>query len=270
METVVQGALQDAPTVAHPLRATTAGMPRPLPPMSTHTPESEDPRAFAGLASVLEPEPEEDPTTSVSMKRGRPPVAPPVSIRAQVQVQDFAFADTVFANELAEDDGPPSLPIFFDDIRSTLSTPHCMTPLAFPLPDAAAEVDFATRRRVFFAHLRHGFRGSLEEMRELWGGTADIVYGETATDDGPPRTSAFGFFVRRLLALWGCFQWSRSDLWRAGMIGLAVFLVAGAVGATTLDLGDSSAAAGGTEVRSPRTLDQHTARTIAVRGKAER
>ena len=93
------------------------------------------------------------------------------------------------------------------------------------------------------------------------------VYGETATEGGPPRTSAFGFFARRLLALWRCFQWSRSDLWRAGVIGLAVFLVAGAVAATTLDLGDSSAAAGGTEVRSPRTLDQHTARKIAVRNK---
>lgn len=240
-------------------------MPRPLPPLATRTPESDDPRAFDGLASVLEPD-SEDPTTSVSMKRGRPPVAPPVSIRARVQVEDFAFADTVFANELPEDDGPPSLPIFFDDIRSLPSTPHCVTPLAFPLPDAAADVDFATRRRVFFAHVRHGFRRSVEEMRELWGGTADIVDGETATEDGPPRTSAFCFFVRRLLALWSCFQWSGSDLWRAGLIGLAVFLVAGAVGATTLDLGDSGAASG-TEVRSPRTLAQHTARKIVVRTK---
>lgn len=213
--------------------------------------------------SALEPDSEDDPTTSVSLKRARPPVAPPVSIRAQVQVQDFAFADTVFANELPEDNGPPSLPIFFDDVRSN---PQCVTPLAFPLPEAAADVDFATRRRVFFAHVRHGFRRSLEEMRDLWDGTADIVYGATAGEHGPRRNSAFGFFVRRLLALWSCFQWSRGDLLRAAMIGVAVFLVAGALGATTMDL-DYPSAAGGYQVRAARTLDQHTAPRFVVRAK---
>lgn len=238
-------------------------MPRPLAPSTDRAPESADFRAFAGLAGVLEPDSEDDPTTSVSMKRARPPVAPPVSIRAPVQVQDFAFADTVFAKELPEDDGPPNLPIFFDDVRSNS---QCVTPLAFPLPEVAADVDLATRRRVFFAHVRHGLRRSLEEMRELWGSTADIVHGETAGEHGLPRASAFGFFVRRLLALWSCFQWSRADLLRAGMIGVAVFLVAGAAFAATTDLGSTSAA-GGTEVRSARTLDQHTARKIVLRAK---
>ncbi|HSO37448.1 MAG TPA: hypothetical protein VLT33_33210 [Labilithrix sp.] len=245
---------------------------RPLPPLPELEPESDDSDAFGGLANVLEPDHEDDATTSVSMRRGRAsgpsgraPAAPPVSIRAPVQVQDFAFADTVFANELPDEpDGPPSLPIFFDDARSN---PQCVTPLAFPLPDAAADVDLATRRRVFFAHVRHGFRRSLEEMRELWGGTADIVYGQTAGERGPSKTSAFGFFVRRVLALWQCFQWSRADLVRAAMIGLAVFVVAGAAFASTMDLGGATSSAGGSEVRAARTLDQHTARKMVLRAK---
>jgi hypothetical protein len=208
---------------------------------------------------TLEPDGSDDPTTSVSMRRDRP-VAPPVSIRAPVQVEDFAFADTVIAGDLADhDEPPPSLPIFFDDARSN---PQCVTPLAFPLPDAAADVGFATKRRVFFAHVRHGLLRSREEMRELWQGTADLVEGS-----GVPRTATFGFFVRRVFALWSFFQWSGADVLRAAMIGGAVFVVAGTLGAVTLRPFEHDGEAAGSEVRAPRTLDQHTSREVTVHAK---
>ena len=243
---------------------------RPFSPPHDLEPESDDPDAFGGLANVLEPDDDEEAATSVSMRRGRPggpsvraPSAPPVSIRAPVQVQDFAFADTVFASELPEeDDPPPSLPIFFDAVRGS---PQCATPLAFPLPDAAADVDFATRGRVFLAHVRHGVRAALEEIRELWTGTADIVYGQRAGQ--LPRASALGFFALRVLALWQCFQWSRADVLRAALIGVAVFVVAGAAFASTVGGAEATGSAGGDEVRAPRTLDQHTGRQIVVRGR---
>jgi hypothetical protein len=181
---------------------------------------------------------------------------------APIQLQDFAFADTVFAKELADDElPPPSGPIYVNDSRGNT---QCVTPLAFRLPDAGEDVDGATRLRVGLAHVRHAIRGSLDEMRELWAGTAEMV-------DGGASGSRFA----RVLALWSCFQWSRTDLTRAAMIGFAVFITAGAIGATSLDLdfdGDAAAsttrsAASGTEVRPGRTLDQHTGKKNVVHAK---
>lgn len=251
-------------------------MSRPLPPhRDAPPPPSDDSASFGGLADVLEP----DPDAITSMRRlgaastaGRhvktaPPslrgsVAPPVSVRAPapIQLQDFAFADTVFAKELPEDElPPPSGPIYVSD---SMGNTQCVTPLAFRLPDAGQDVDLVTRLRVALAHVRHAIRGSLEEMRELWAGTAEMVEG-----------GAQGSRFDRVLALWSCFQWSRADLTRAAMIGLAVFITAGAIGATTLDFdGASTASATGnaassTEVRAGRTLYQHTGKRNVVRAK---
>lgn len=183
--------------------------------------------------------------------RAAPPTRP---------THDFAFADTVFANELADDAAPPpSGPIYVRDDDGAHT--QCVTPLAFPLPQASGQVDTATRFRVLFAHVRHGLRQSVEEMQELWAGTAEII----AEDEvGVAPRSSLPLPVRRALALWRCFQWSHTDLTRAAMIGGAVFLIAATVGAVTLDRTDN---AGGAEVRAGHTLDQHTGRKIAPRFK---
>src|SRR4051812_3024182 len=92
---------------------------RPLPRVPDLEPESVDSDSFGGLADVLEPDAfgeHDDATTAVSMRRLPTPSSgsgapPPISIRAPVQ--DFAFADTIFATEEVE--APPSGPIFFTD-----------------------------------------------------------------------------------------------------------------------------------------------------------
>ena len=216
-------------------------------------PASDRSASFRGLADVLEP----DPDAITSMRR--------VSVRAPapIQLHDFAFADTVIAKELLDDElPPPSGPIYVSD---SMGNTQCVTPLAFRLPDAGEDVDFATRLRVLFAHVRHAVRGASEEMSELWAGTAEMV-------DGGASGSRFA----RVLALWSCFQWSRADLTRAAMIGLAVFVTTATLAATTLDFGDGDArtpspstgtAASSAGVRGGRTLDQHTGKKTVVHAK---
>ena len=218
-----------------------------------------DPDAITSMRRVPASTAARNSRTTPPSLRGR---AAPVSARAPapIQIQDFAFADTVVAQEIRDDElPPPSGPIYVSD---SLGNTQCVTPLAFRLPDAGEDVDSATRLRVALAHLRHAVRGALDEMRELWAGTAEMV-------DGGASGSRF----RRLLALWSCFQWSRTDLTRAAMIGLAVFVTAAAIGATTLDFGvESTASAAGnpsssTEVRAGRTLYQHTGKKNVVHAK---
>jgi hypothetical protein len=220
-------------------------------------------------------EPDADAITSMRQLARRPPpsmrgnaAARGTEVRqpAPGQLQDFAFADTVFADELAEDElAPPSGPIYVND---AMGNAQCVTPLAFRLPDAGKDVDFATRLRALHAHVHHAVRGAYEEMRELWAGTAEMV-------DGGASGSRFD----RVLALWSCFQWSRADLTRAAIIGLAVFATAAAIGVTTLDFdaegaegaeGTASAkgsATSSTEVRGGHTLDQHTGKKSVVHAK---
>ena len=249
-------------------------MSRPLPPhRDAPPPPSDQSTSFGGLADVLEPDP--DAITSMrrlgaaasARVRTPPPSlrghsAPPISVRAPapIQLQDFAFADTVFAKELADDElPPPSGPIYVNDSRGNT---QCVTPLAFPLPDAGEHASLGTRLQVVLAHVRHSIRGSFDEMRELWAGTAEMVEG-----------GASGSRFARVLALWSCFQWSRADLTRAAMIGFAVFITAAAIGATSLDFdfdGTASptrSAASGTGVRPGRTLDQHTGKKNVVHAK---
>jgi hypothetical protein len=207
------------------------------------TSPTDDSGSFGGLADVLEPD--ADSVTSV-----RPiPVAP-------ARVQDFAFADTVFADELPDEGAPPpSGPIF---ARDPMGNTQCVTPLAFRLPPPGDDVDLPTRLRVLFAHARHAVRASLEEMSGLWAHTDKLV---DRYDVGPKR------HLRRVLALWSFFQWSRADLTRAAMIGVAVFIVAAAIGASTMDFGGDNSAASSAEVRAGRTLDQHTGKKFVWRSK---
>lgn len=201
----------------------------------------------------------------------RSPAGPPGSVRtpAPVQVGDFAFADTVFAVELPGDEPPPSGPIYVNDESGET---QCMTPLAYPLPSrfpppallpaARDEAALPTRLRALEAHLRQTVRRSRGEMRELWASTAEMVDGEGAHGLG---ASSLPLVLRRVVALWSCFQWSRADLTRAALIGLAVFVAAAAFGGVTIHLGEAAAAS--SEVRAGRTLDQHTGKKIEVRGK---
>lgn len=239
------------------------GMLRPTPLCLLNAFESDDSGSFGGLADVLEPDPDDDAVTSA---RGQ------VLSASLVGVQDFAFADTVFAKTLPGDEAPPSGPVYVNDATGRT---QCMTPLAFPLPPAGEGVDLASRLRLRMAHWRHAVRRSRGEMRELWAGTAEMVEGGA----GDPRAQGtigsssidvrlVGLvrLVRRVVALWSCFQWSPADLTRAAAIGLAVFVVAAAIGATTIDFG-SAAAAASHEVRATRTLDQHTGSRIVIRDK---
>lgn len=213
-------------------------------------PESDDSRPFGGLADVLEPDADE-----VTSLRQLPAASLRHRVVAAAQVQDFAFADTVYADdELADGPPPPSGPIFIQD---PLGNTQCMTPLAFRLPMPADDVDLPTRLRVLFAHARHAFRRSLDEMSDLWSDTNEMV---------EPTEPGTGRHLRRVLAMWSFFHWSRTDVTRAALIGLAVFIAAAAIGATTLDLGGTSAAASD-EVRARRTLDQHTGKNFVARSK---
>lgn len=213
--------------------------------------ESDDSGSFGGLADVLEPD-----SDAITSKRSMPAASvrhPSLRAVAPAQVQDFAFADTVFASELLDDGAPPpSGPIFVQD---PMGNTQCVTPLAFRLPPPADDLDLPTRVRVLLARARHAFRGSVEEMSGLWADTDEMV---EAGNAGAAR------HFRRFLALWSFFHWSRADVTRAAMIGLAVFITAAAIGATTMDIGGDAASS---EVRARRTLDQHTGKNFVARSK---
>jgi hypothetical protein len=217
--------------------------------------ESNDSESFGGLADVLEPD-----ADAITSLRGVPAASvrhPSLRTVAPAQVQDFAFADTVYANELPDDGPPPpSGPIFVQD---PMGHTQCVTPLAFPLPVAADDVSLPTRLRNLLAHARHAFRRSADEMGGLWADTDAMVDRSRA---------GTGRHLRRVLALWSIFHWSRADLTRAAMIGLAVFVTAATLGAATLGGGDeAAAAAAGDGVRGQRTLDQHTGKNFVPRSK---
>ena len=212
-------------------------------------PESDDSGSLGGLADFLEPD-----ADAVTSLRHVPAASMRHRAVAPAQVQDFAFADTVYADDLADGPPPPSGPIFVQD---PMGSTQCMTPLAFRLPMPAEDVDLPTRLRVLVAQARHAFRGSIEEMSELWADTNEMV---------EPTEPGTGRHLRRVLAMWSFFHWSRTDFTRAGLIGLAVFIIAAAIGASTLDLGGTSAAASD-QVRAQRTLEQHTGKNFVSRSK---
>ncbi len=213
-------------------------------------PESDDSVSFGGLADVLEPD--ADAVTSLRQ-------LPAASLRpravAPVQVQDFAFADTVSADELTDGTSPPSGPIFVQDPTGNT---HCVTPLAFRLPMPAEDVDLSSRLRHLFAQTRRAFRRSLAEMGELWADTHEMV---------EPTEPGTGRHLRRIVAMWSFFHWSRTDLTRAALIGLAVFVTAATIGAGAMHLEGDPSAATSDQVRGQRTLDQHTGRNFVPRSK---
>ncbi len=207
--------------------------------------------------------------------RGLADLLEPDSSRACAS-PDIAFADTIHVRDLDDELAPPpSGPVIVNDPDQGT---QWMTPFAFPLPAASEDVSLPTRLRVLAARIRHGVRGSLEELRELWSHTTDLV---------DPRESRALTIARRVRALWSFWEWERGDIARAGAIGLAVFAFAAVLGAVALDRTDSGLAAtaasphegrgpeatgnGATgPVRQPRTVEQHTPRVHAARVKAVR
>lgn len=82
----------------------------------------------------------------------------------------------------------------------------------------------------------------------------------------PGRSSARARVTMiRLRALWAFFEWDRSDLIRAALIGAVVFAAAATTGASALERTTASP-----EVRATRTLDQHTGHHESPRPKAPR
>lgn len=209
--------------------------------------------------------------------------------------QDFAFADTVHADAFVEPPVPSARAVLHpasafapgshDDARYPRGPSASETPLAFPLPESSApDASLAMRLRVLWARVRHGVRGALEELAELWAQTA-YVAGDARRAAGAGEEARV--LARRVHALWSSWEWDRSDLQRASMIGLGVFAAATLAAAIFVASSDDgwrasagpsagsdtvTIAAGPTSqvVRAPRTLDQRTGRTQAPRSKARR
>jgi hypothetical protein len=190
-----------------------------------------------GLADVLEPS---TPRAARSLRGG-----------------DIAFADTIHVRDLnladTGDELPPaSGPVIVNDPDQGT---QWMTPFAFPLPPASEDLSLSTKLRVLSARVRHGVRGSIEEAQDAW----------SQTREAPG-------FLERLKALWSLWHWERSDLLRAAIMGAAVFLVVATAGAFTI-AGDEGAAvafgvsASSVEVRTPRTVEQHTGRAFSASPK---
>jgi hypothetical protein len=186
---------------------------------------------------------------------------------------DWAFAPTVDVQDIPGDSPPPSGPLYVNEPGGLT---QCLTPLAFPMPDARedASIDARVRSvRFGFSRVRHAFRRSMEELRELWAGACMAVADEPEGDALGRATCA----LRRARVLWSFWEWGRADILRAGAIGGAVFIAVATVGASlaaTSEMPGSqvtvSAAGTGGEVRRPRTLEQHTRRHGRVRTKATR
>lgn len=207
---------------------------------------------------------------------------------------DFAFADTVHLTDLVEPHAPsvraivnptPSAIRSFHPSYDESARSGSDTPLAFPLPDTSGpEASPSTRLRVLWANVRHGLRGALEELAELWEQTAHVAQVDRRPDLEP--SSRKRGLARRVRALWGSWEWERSDLQRAAMIGLGVFAAATLGAALVVASSDEGARTSATRsadgslsagappashlVRTPRTLDQRTGRSGAVRAKAKR
>lgn len=162
---------------------------------------------------------------------------------------DMAFAPTIHVREILDDAPPPSGPIIAKDSNGQT---QCVTPLAFPLPPASEDAPVSTRMRVGVSRIRHAFRRSVDELSELWASTGE------------------GSVLTRARVLWSFWEWDRVDLVRAALIGAAVFVVVATAGASVV-VTRSASAASGEEVRTPRTLDQHTVKAgPAIRTKATR
>lgn len=187
---------------------------------------------LSDLADVLEPEP--------------CATALPV-----VSSHEWAFADTVSLQLLPHDEPAPlSGPIFVHDPLGVTAEQQ-LVPRAFPPPAAAAPL---------VARARDALQASIDEARELWAGTAEIVNA---------RPGAITLF-RRARAMWSFWEWDRADIVRAATIGVAVFLAAACVGASVFGAGAAEASPATSEARSARTAEQHTPMRVVVRAKHAR
>ena len=176
---------------------------------------------------------------------------PPSTPRRPDRSHDIAFADTIHVRDLdlaaTGDELPPaSGPVL---VHTPEQGTQCLTPLAFPLPPASQEASLSTKLRILTARVRHGVRGSIEEAQDAWS-----------------QTSEAPTFIERVKALWSLWQWERTDLVRAAVMGGAVFCVVATIGAVSIASGEDGSQALGVsasnEVRTPRTVDQHTGRVF--------
>jgi len=214
------------------------------PPSSRHAPE---PRSFSfepGTSSIVSRPASQGraadraanvPAVPISGRRVRERNAP---VPRPEQVQDFAFADTVYARSAESLDelvSARSAPSPRSAIFVNHAEPHEITPLAFPLPPSSGGADVLARARVLWARARPGLRRA----------HADLLHG---------------------VSWW---RWTRSDLARAGLIGLTVFTIAAALGAAAVDvLGRDASDA--QQVRVTRTLDPQPTAGPVVRARAPR
>lgn len=187
-------------------------------------------RPLSGLADVLEPE---------SCAHAIPVVSS----------HEWAFADTVSLHLLpADEPAPLSRPIIVHDPLGVTAEQQLL-PRAFPPPAAAAPLA---------ARARDALQASIDEARELWAGTAEMVNA---------RPGAITLF-RRARAMWSFWEWGHTDILRAAMIGVAVFLAAACVGASVFGAGTAQASS--REARAARTADDHTPTRVVVRAKHTR
>jgi len=151
------------------------------------------------------------------VRNGLADLLEPSGIEAPPQEEarpDFAFADTVATLDLDELP-PPSVPNIVSD---PFGQTHQLTPIAYALPNDVPEVGLGS--------IRGSFKKSVAEMRELWSATLDLVdpLDRVLVEDKSHRRRAV-IVLRRMLALWQFWQWDRTDMLRAAIIGMAVFLV---------------------------------------------
>ena len=154
--------------------------------------------------------------------RGPHPLSDPRTVIVdEVAVTDFAFADTVVANDLDEAIPPSGLVI-----NNEAGHAHCLTPSAYPYLTAqhrAGDRGITTGMREAFARMRERMQASRAEMTELWSATACLEHDEAPATVG-----------RRVRTFISFFEWDRADLLRAAWIALVVFVLVATVGAFAL------------------------------------
>ena len=135
---------------------------------------------------------------------------------------DFAFADTVIADDLELEEAAP--------VSEVLIHEEAPQPLAHPMMmpgslSAPAPIDPGVATRVRFAWAR--VRDDMKDMHQLWSATASVA----SVEDHSMATVG-----RRVRALVSFFEWDRADLLRAAWIGRAVLVLLTTLGAIVVQV----------------------------------
>lgn len=156
---------------------------------------------------------------------------------------DLEFGPTVAVSHHDEPE-PPSI----------RTSSQLVTPIAFAPPTEATK----RKRAGFFA-----------EIVEAWNATSGVLDETVPTARlGPVIVPLRALvFYRRLRAFAAFWDWDRDDVLRGAFIGGFVLV---AVLASVSALPDAVTRATASEMRPPRTLEQHTPMHATVRGRARR